>query len=56
MASREGLSEPNILGNHILRNSLIPFITVLGIQFGYLLGGAVVVENIFALPGIGDWR
>lgn len=54
VARAKGLSGPNILGHHILRNSLIPFITVLGIQFGYLLGGAVVVENIFALPGIGD--
>jgi ABC-type antimicrobial peptide transport system permease subunit len=34
-------------------NSLIPFITVLGIQFGYLLGGAVIIEQIFALPGLG---
>jgi peptide/nickel transport system permease protein len=54
VARAKGLSGPSILGHHILRNSLIPFITVLGIQFGYLLGGAVVVENIFALPGIGD--
>jgi peptide/nickel transport system permease protein len=54
VARAKGLSGPRILGHHILRNSLIPFITVLGIQFGYLLGGAVVVENIFALPGIGD--
>jgi peptide/nickel transport system permease protein len=54
VARAKGLSGPSILGHHILRNSLIPFITVLGIQFGYLLGGAVVVENVFALPGIGD--
>ncbi len=54
VARAKGLSGPSILAHHILRNSLIPFITVLGIQFGYLLGGAVVVENVFALPGIGD--
>ena len=54
VARAKGLSGPYVLGQHILRNSLIPFITVLGIQFGYLLGGAVVVENVFALPGIGD--
>ncbi|MCC6675215.1 MAG: ABC transporter permease [Thermomicrobiales bacterium] len=54
VARAKGLSGPSILGHHILRNSLIPFLTVLGIQFGYLLGGAVVVENVFALPGIGD--
>jgi len=38
---------------HILRNSLIPIVTMTGIQFGYLLGGAVIVEKIFALPGMG---
>jgi len=38
---------------HILRNSLIPIVTVTGIQFGYLLGGAVIVEKIFAMPGMG---
>jgi peptide/nickel transport system permease protein len=38
---------------HILRNSLIPIVTMTGIQFGYLLGGAVIVEKIFAMPGMG---
>jgi peptide/nickel transport system permease protein len=38
---------------HVLRNSLIPIVTMTGIQFGYLLGGAVIVEKIFALPGMG---
>ena len=37
----------------MVRNALIPFMTVLGIQFGYLLGGAVVIEQVFGLPGIG---
>lgn len=54
VARAKGLSGQSILTHHILRNSLIPFLTILGIQFGYLLGGAVVVENVFALPGIGD--
>lgn len=54
VARAKGLSRGQVLSRHILRNSLIPFITVLGIQFGYLIGGAVVVENVFALPGIGD--
>lgn len=54
VARAKGLSGQKILWHHVLRNSLIPFITVLGIQFGYLVGGAVVVENVFALPGIGD--
>ncbi|MFN8592118.1 MAG: ABC transporter permease [Thermomicrobiales bacterium] len=50
----KGLSERRVVSGHILRNSLIPFITVLGVQFGYLIGGAVIVENVFALPGMGD--
>jgi ABC-type dipeptide/oligopeptide/nickel transport system permease component len=54
VARAKGLSRQQVLNRHILRNSFIPFITVLGIQVGYLIGGAVVVENVFALPGIGD--
>ena len=38
---------------HALRNALLPVVTVLGIQFGRLLGGAVIVESVFAWPGIG---
>jgi peptide/nickel transport system permease protein len=38
---------------HALRNSLIPLITVVGVQTGYLLGGAIVTEEVFTLPGIG---
>jgi peptide/nickel transport system permease protein len=38
---------------HALRNALIPVVTLLGVQTGYLLGGAVIVEQIFALPGLG---
>jgi peptide/nickel transport system permease protein len=38
---------------HALRNSLIPTVTVLGAQFGALLGGAVIVEQVFAYPGVG---
>lgn len=54
VARAKGLAERKVLMRHILRNSLIPFITVLGVQLGYLMGGAVVIENVFALPGIGD--
>jgi peptide/nickel transport system permease protein len=53
VARAKGLSGQQVLNRHILRNSFIPFITVLGIQLGYLIGGAVVVENVFTLPGIG---
>jgi peptide/nickel transport system permease protein len=38
---------------HVLHNALVPIVTMTGIQFGYLLGGAVVVEQIFSVPGIG---
>ena len=38
---------------HVLRNALVPIVTMTGLQFGYLLGGAVVVEQIFSVPGIG---
>jgi peptide/nickel transport system permease protein len=54
VAHAKGLSERKVIAGHILRNSLIPFVTVLGVQFSYLIGGAVIVENVFALPGIGD--
>ena len=42
-----------ILTRHALKNALIPTVTVLGIQFGALLGGAIIIETIFAFPGIG---
>jgi peptide/nickel transport system permease protein len=38
---------------HVLRNALIPVVTMTGLQFGFLLGGALVAEQIFAIPGIG---
>ncbi len=54
VARAKGLAERQVIGRHVLRTSLLPFITMLGLQVGYLLGGAVVIENVFALPGIGD--
>jgi peptide/nickel transport system permease protein len=45
--------ERSILFRHALRNAAVPIITVIGIQFGVLLGGAIVVETIFGLPGLG---
>ena len=38
---------------HVLRNALIPITTIVGLQFAFLLGGAIVVENVFFLPGLG---
>jgi peptide/nickel transport system permease protein len=52
-ARAKGLGEVNVLRRHALRNALIPVVTVLGIQFGRLLGGAVVTEAVFAYPGLG---
>jgi peptide/nickel transport system permease protein len=52
-ARGKGVAPRRILGRHILRAALVPIVTMTGIQFGYLLGGAVVVEQIFALPGLG---
>jgi peptide/nickel transport system permease protein len=52
-ARAKGLVERVVLYRHALRNALIPVVTVAGVQVGYLLGGAVVIEQIFALPGLG---
>ena len=52
-ARAKGLAEPVVLARHALKNSLIPIITMLGLQVAYLLGGAVVVENVFAWNGVG---
>lgn len=52
-ARAKGVTTRRIQFRHILRNALIPIVTMTGLQFGYLLGGAVVVEQIFSLPGIG---
>jgi len=53
LASAKGLSRPRVIIKHALRNALIPIVTVAGLQMGILLGGAVVVEEVFTLPGIG---
>jgi len=52
-AHGKGVKPRKVRSQHVLRNSLIPIVTMTGIQFGYLLGGAVIVEKIFALPGMG---
>jgi peptide/nickel transport system permease protein len=52
-ARAKGLDERTILLRHVLRNSMIPVITVIGLQTGTLLGGAVITETVFAWPGIG---
>lgn len=52
-ARAKGLSERTVVYRHALRNAMIPIITVLGLQFGALLAGAIVTETIFSWPGIG---
>ena len=52
-ARAKGASERRVLAVHALRNALIPVVTVAGVQMGYILGGIVVVEDVFNLPGVG---
>jgi ABC-type dipeptide/oligopeptide/nickel transport system permease component len=53
-ARSKGLRDRVIVVRHALRNALVPIVTVLGLQFGQMLGGVVIVENVFARPGIGQ--
>jgi peptide/nickel transport system permease protein len=52
-ARAKGLSERVVLLTHAFRNALIPVVTVVGLQLGYLLGGTVIIETVFAWPGLG---
>ena len=52
-ARSKGLTEAAVVIRHALKNALIPVVTVIGLQFGYLLGGAVVTETVFSRPGLG---
>lgn len=52
-ARSKGVSERRIVGTHALRNALVPVLTIIGLQMGRLFGGAVVVETIFGIPGVG---
>jgi peptide/nickel transport system permease protein len=54
VARAKGLSERRILIKHVLRNALIPTITVLAVNIGWLLSGAVIVEYVFSIPGLGS--
>jgi len=53
VARAKGLPERKVILKHALRNALIPIVTVLGLQFGALLSGAIITENVFSWPGIG---
>jgi len=52
-ARAKGLPEIVVIGKHALRNALIPLVTIIGLEFGFLLGGTVVIETVFAWPGLG---
>ncbi|GGE12702.1 peptide/nickel transport system permease protein [Gemmobacter megaterium] len=52
-ARAKGLTETVVVGKHALRNALIPLVTVAAMEFGFLLGGAVIIETVFAWPGVG---
>jgi peptide/nickel transport system permease protein len=54
-ARAKGLAESTIDRRHVLRNALLPVVTVIGLQTGLLLGGAILTETIFAWPGVGRW-
>lgn len=53
-ARSKGLPPGRLFARHVLRNAVIPTVTVLGVNVGFLIGGTVVVEQVFSLPGIGD--
>ena len=53
-ARAKGVPTPRLLVRHVLRNAVIPAVTVLGINIGYLIGGTLIVEQVFAIPGIGS--
>ena len=52
-ARAKGMREYLVVLRHVLRNALIPVITVVGLQFGYMLGGSIITETIFTWPGMG---
>lgn len=54
-AKAKGLAQWLVIMKHALKNAAIPILTVLGLQFGTLLGGAIITETVFAWPGIGSW-
>ena len=52
-ARAKGLGEPVVLARHVLKNAMIPVVTIMGLQFSALIGGTVIMESIFVLPGMG---
>jgi ABC-type dipeptide/oligopeptide/nickel transport system permease component len=54
-ARAKGLKENWVILKHALKNALIPTVTIMGLQIGFLIGGAIVVETLFAIPGLGTY-
>ncbi len=54
-ARSKGLKEFLVIGKHALKNAMLPVVTIVGLEFGTLLGGAILTETIFSWPGIGSW-
>ena len=54
-ARAKGLAEKTVILKHALKNALIPTVTIMGLQVGFLIGGAIVIETLFALPGLGTY-
>jgi peptide/nickel transport system permease protein len=52
-ARAKGVTRRAVIAKHAMRNALIPVVTVIGLQVGFVLGGSVIVETVFALPGLG---
>jgi len=52
-ARAKGLSERRLIWGHALKNAILPVVTVIGVQMGYLLGGSILVETVFSWPGLG---
>ena len=52
-ARAKGLANAAVINGHVLRNALVPIVTAIGLEFGRLLGGAIIVESVFAWPGLG---
>ena len=53
-ANARGLPRRRVVGHHVLKNSLVPIVTIFGLDLAYLMGGAVITEAIFNLPGLGQ--
>lgn len=55
VANAKGLSQKSVMLHHAFRNSLMPIITLIGNYFGGILGGSTIIENVFAIPGMGSY-